>query len=104
MHDGGRQGKRSAFGRFPAPGRRASGDDLVVVNPNPTAGAHGFLSTEREMNALFVASGACIKSGKRLATVENIDVAPTIARLLGVSLKDASGRVLEEILHTESGR
>ena len=78
--------------------QEATGLDLVVANPNPTAGAHGFLSTDPKMNALFVASGAGIKAGKTLATVENIDVAPTIARLLGVSLENAAGRVIEEIL------
>jgi predicted AlkP superfamily pyrophosphatase or phosphodiesterase len=76
----------------------AMGDDLIVANPNSTAGAHGFLSTSPQMNALFVASGAGINAGKSLITIENIDVAPTIARLLGISLENASGRVLEEIL------
>ena len=76
----------------------ATGDELVVANPNPTAGAHGFLSTEPKMNAIFVASGAGIKTGMRVPIVENIDVAPTIARLLGVSLKGVEGRVLEAIL------
>ena len=76
----------------------AAGDDLVVANPNPTAGTHGFLSTEPKMNAIFVASGAGLKRGLKIPTVENIDVAPTMARLLGVSLKDVEGRVLESIL------
>jgi len=78
--------------------QEATGVDLIVANPNPTAGAHGFLSTNPQMNALFVASGTGIKTGKRLTTiVNNIDVAPTIARLLGISLENASGGVLEEI-------
>jgi hypothetical protein len=51
------------------------------------------------MNAIFVAAGAGIKIGQRLTTVENIDIAPTIARLLAVPLPSASGHVLEEILH-----
>jgi predicted AlkP superfamily pyrophosphatase or phosphodiesterase len=76
----------------------ATGVDLIVANPNPTAGAHGFLSTNPQMNAIFVASGSGIRSGARLTTVENIDVAPTIMRLLGASIPDASGRVIEEIV------
>ena len=44
----------------------ATGDDLIVANPNPTAGAHGFLSTNPQMNAIFVASGRGIKSGKEV--------------------------------------
>jgi hypothetical protein len=50
------------------------------------------------MNAIFVAAGAGIKTGMKVPTFENIDVAPTIARLLGVALENASGRVLVEIL------
>jgi predicted AlkP superfamily pyrophosphatase or phosphodiesterase len=75
------------------------GDELVVPNEIPTAGAHGFLSTEPKMNAIFVAAGSGIKAGTKLTTVDNIDVAPTIARLLDVSLPHAAGRVLDEILY-----
>jgi predicted AlkP superfamily pyrophosphatase or phosphodiesterase len=76
----------------------ATGDSLVVANPISTAGAHGFLSTEPKMNAVFVAAGAGIKSGTKIPVVENIDVAVTMTHLLGVSLEGASGQVLEEIL------
>ena len=80
----------------------ARGDDLVVANEMSSAGAHGYLSTEPKMNAVFVAAGAGIKRGYRLGTIDNIDVAPTIARLLGVTLEHATGRVLEEILDVPS--
>ena len=76
----------------------SKGDEFVVPNEIPTAGAHGFLSTEPKMNAIFVAAGAGIKRGMNLTTIENIDVAPTMARLLGVTLESAAGRVLDEIL------
>jgi hypothetical protein len=39
-----------------------------------------------------------IKTGTKLATVENIDIAPTIAQLLEVPMRSASEHVLEEIL------
>jgi hypothetical protein len=76
----------------------ARGDDFVVASEIQTAGAHGFLSTEPKMKAIFVAAGAGTKTGSKIANVQNIDVAPTIARMLGVSLEHANGRVLEEIL------
>ena len=79
-------------------GLEAKGDDLVAANANPDAGAHGFLSTEPKMNAIFVASGAGIKAGTRIPTIDTIDVAPTIARILGVRLDHIPGRVLEGIL------
>jgi arylsulfatase A-like enzyme len=69
-----------------------------VVPAEVTTGAHGYLSTEPKMNALFVASGAGIVPGARLEAVENVDVTPTAARLLGVPAPGVSGRVLAEIL------
>jgi hypothetical protein len=50
------------------------------------------------MQATFIAWGAGIRAGARLKIVENIDVAPTIAHLLHVSLPIAEGRVVNEIL------
>jgi predicted AlkP superfamily pyrophosphatase or phosphodiesterase len=74
-----------------------AGDSFVVPNDNPT-GTHGYLSTEPKMNAIFVASGSGIRPGARLDTIDNVDIAPTVAKLLGVPLDQASGRVLKEIL------
>lgn len=50
------------------------------------------------MQATFVAAGAGIKPGARLKTIANIDVAPTIARLLKLPLPTAEGRVVTEFL------
>lgn len=61
-------------------------------------GHHGFLSSNPKMNATFVAWGRGIKRGASLGEINNIDVAPTIARLLGQQLPGADGRVLTEIL------
>jgi len=61
-------------------------------------GHHGFLSSHAKMNAVFVAWGRGIKPGGHLGIIDNIDVAPTIAYLLGQSLPGADGRVLREIL------
>jgi len=77
-------------------GATAIGDALVQEHKQ--TGSHGYLSTEPKMNALFVASGAGIKKGAKLPSVENTDVAPTAARLLGVALEGASGRALTEFL------
>jgi len=64
-------------------------------------GAHGHLPEARYMHATFIAAGAGIKPGKKLKRISNLDVAPTIARLLGVKLPTADGRVLTEILQKE---
>jgi predicted AlkP superfamily pyrophosphatase or phosphodiesterase len=61
-------------------------------------GSHGYFNGDRELDGIFIASGAGIKRGARLERMRNLDVAPTIARLLDLSLPKPDGRVLEEIL------
>jgi predicted AlkP superfamily pyrophosphatase or phosphodiesterase len=76
--------------------------DDVLGEPVGSAGGHKGTHGHRPeapfMHATFVAAGAGIKRGVQLKTIENIDVAPTIAALLHVPLPSAEGRVLTEIL------
>ena len=76
----------------------AAGDQVVVNAPAGSLGAHGYVATDPDLRSLFIASGRGIKPGVTLESVDNVDVAPTAARLLGLDLKDADGRVLKEIL------
>jgi len=62
------------------------------------AGSYGFVSREGKMNAGGVLSGCRIRPGARLKNVENIDIAPTIMRLLNLSGLPADGRVLTDAL------
>ena len=55
-------------------------------------GTHGYINTDPQMQAIFIASGAGIQKGIRIGSISNLDVAPTIAELLGFSMKSASGR------------
>ena len=71
----------------------ATGDDFVVKS-EATLGTHGFLSDNPLMNAVFIAAGRGIKPGTKLPMVENIDVAVTAAKLLGVTLPGADGKSL----------
>jgi arylsulfatase A-like enzyme len=74
------------------------GDAFVTpVTPAISSGYHGYID-EPLMNAIFVASGRGVKKGARLGMIENVDVAPTVMRLLGKDLKDADGKVLTEAL------
>ncbi|MDB5347990.1 MAG: Type phosphodiesterase / nucleotide pyrophosphatase [Schlesneria sp.] len=75
----------------------AAGDDVVTISET-TLGTHGFLSTNPKMNATFIAAGVGIQPGVTMDKIENIDVAPTIARLLGVELKGATGKAASQIL------
>jgi predicted AlkP superfamily pyrophosphatase or phosphodiesterase len=61
-------------------------------------GSHGYLASNPNMNALFIAVGRGIKRGTKVGLVDNRDVAPTMAHLLGQKLPGADGKVLTEIL------
>ena len=73
-------------------------EPAVVDAPAGSLGAHGYIATDPDLRALFIASGRGIKPGVTLDTVNTIDIAPTAAALLGVELKGVEGRVLTEIL------
>ncbi len=76
----------------------ATGSGLVADASEGSLGAHGYVSTDPELQALFIASGRGIRAGVTLDSMNTIDLAPTMARLLGFELKDVDGRVLTEIL------
>jgi predicted AlkP superfamily pyrophosphatase or phosphodiesterase len=76
----------------------AVGDDVVVDAPEGSLGAHGYPATDPDLSALFIAAGAGIAPGTKIDTIDNVDVAPTMADLLGLSLGNVDGRVLREIL------
>ena len=61
-------------------------------------GTHGFLPSRQSMATGFVASGAGVRRGVALERTRLIDIAPTVARLLGVPAPPVEGRTLTEIL------
>lgn len=77
----------------------ATGDAfLIPVTGSMSEGYHGYLASNSKMNALFVAAGRGIRRRQQIGTIENVDIAPTIAHLFGKSLPNAEGKVLTEIL------
>jgi hypothetical protein len=78
-------------------GDPAFGATTVFSSPN-FYGAHGHDPNLKSMSATFIAAGPHIERGT-VRHVRNIDVAPTIMRILGVKpAKTVDGRVLREIL------
>ena len=59
---------------------------------------HGYLNSDPKMQAIFIAWGAGIPRGIRLGKISNLDVAPTIAAILGIELKTAKGHVIQSIV------
>ena len=53
------------------------------------AGSHGYLASDPQLDAIFIASGYGITPGTKLEHARTIDVAPTVAKLLGVNLPKA---------------
>jgi predicted AlkP superfamily pyrophosphatase or phosphodiesterase len=68
----------------------ATGGPVTAEAPQ-LSGSHGYLASDPDMNPIFIASGAGVRAGVKLDRVSNLDLAPTIARLLGVSLPTAKG-------------
>jgi predicted AlkP superfamily pyrophosphatase or phosphodiesterase len=76
----------------------ALGPTVVVDAAEGALGAHGYVSTDPELGAIFIAAGAGIARGTSLEAIDSVDVAPTVAALLGLDLGRVDGRVLTEIL------
>ncbi len=91
---------------YPKPGyafnASAAGDSVTAPSGN-YSGTHGYPNSDPELDGIFIASGRGVRKGVVLERMANIDVAPTIAKLMGLTLPGADGRVLEEILD-ETGK
>jgi predicted AlkP superfamily pyrophosphatase or phosphodiesterase len=72
--------------------------DVVVDAPEGSLGAHGYPATDPDLGALFIASGAGIRPGVSLGVIDSVDVAPTMAELLGLTLGNVDGKPLKQIL------
>ena len=71
--------------------------DGDLVTP-ATGGTHGYINTDPQMQAIFIAAGAGVPKGVRLGRIANLDVAPTIAALLGLEMKNVQGHAIEPIV------
>jgi predicted AlkP superfamily pyrophosphatase or phosphodiesterase len=78
-------------------------EDEAVTPLDIPLGSHGYLATDPAMDGVFVACGRRIQAGTKLPAVDILDVAPTIAALLGVDLPGAEGKVLTQILSRDTG-
>jgi hypothetical protein len=59
---------------------------------NRVGGYHGYDPRRPELYAFFLAAGAGIKPGTTLGVIRQIDVGPTVAKLLGLMLGPVEGR------------
>lgn len=76
-----------------------AGGEAVITPSVNYGGTHGYFNGDPELDGIFIASGRGIKKGVVLDRMANLDVAPTMAKLMGLKLPQQDGRVLEEILN-----
>jgi predicted AlkP superfamily pyrophosphatase or phosphodiesterase len=61
-------------------------------------GQHGYLPTNQPLRTGLILSGAGIRRGVEVPFARQIDIAPTIARLLGLDMTDVDGVVMAGVL------
>lgn len=71
---------------------------VADVPAGTTPGAHGYMASDSAMDTFFIAWGKGIRRGVRLEGVRNLDVAPTVAQMLGLKMEGVSGRELSAAL------
>ena len=59
---------------------------------------NGYLPSRSEIRGTLIIAGKGIKQGQKINYVRLIDIAPTIARLFGLEMRTARGRVLSEVI------
>ena len=89
---------------LPAPAEDPTQGDLMLLaaddwyfddhtapgdEPKPYRGSHGHLATHPKMLTAFLAAGPGVPEGRRLGEASQLDVAPTVAALLGITLPAA---------------
>lgn len=77
-----------------------SGDDVVAARAS-RGGTHGYLPDQPDLLGTLVLSGYGIKRGAKLGKASNLDVAPTIALLLGLEMPTADGKALTAALEEQ---
>ncbi|HVR70392.1 MAG TPA: ectonucleotide pyrophosphatase/phosphodiesterase [Vicinamibacteria bacterium] len=65
------------------------GDDFVA--PTATRGSHGYLPDQPALHTGLILSGAGVRPGLVVPRARQLDVGPTIARLLGLDMGDTEG-------------
>jgi len=74
------------------------GDTGALITASSGHGTHGYANSDPQMGVLFIAWGVDIRQGVHLESIQNVDVAPTVAAILNLKVKGIDGRTLNEIL------
>jgi predicted AlkP superfamily pyrophosphatase or phosphodiesterase len=66
----------------------------LVTDDASVRGSHGYFPEHAEMHSTFLIEGPGIPAGKNLGEIDMRDIAPTVARVMDVSLPTAQGKPL----------
>lgn len=80
------------------PGTSIQNDPLEGLFFPVSGGHHGYDPNLPEMYTGFIAAGAGIRPGGHIQSIRLVDIAPLIAKLLGIDFKAPDGRLVEGIL------
>lgn len=72
--------------------------DEVGVLQHHTKAAHGYSPYKKDYTTVFMASGRGIKENVVIEEMNLVDEGPTLAKLLGINLRQTDGRILSELL------
>lgn len=86
---------RAAFALMPEPGLAFDGahEGELIRAVGAVRGTHGGLPSRPGLATGFILSGPGVRKGLVLDRIRVIDIAPTLARLMGLDMKDVDGRV-----------
>ena len=76
----------------------SSSGTQVTIKKDKLTGTHGYLPDQPDMRSLCIVSGPGVKPGTKLGKIRAIDVAPTVARILGVELPTAEGKPITALI------
>jgi len=65
-----------------------------MVSPSGTKGTHGYFPDHPEMRATFILAGPGVPARGSLGEIDMRDIAPTLAKVMGVALPSADGKPL----------
>mgnify|MGYP005989226745 CR=1 FL=1 len=73
------------------------GADVPLIGPSVSKDMHGYFPASPAMRSTFMAMGGAIRKNNNLGEIDMRAIAPTLAKILGVTLPDAEGKALQDI-------
>ena len=71
--------------------------DKITENFKKTKGTHGFFPDHKQIQTGFVAFGPGLNKGVVIPVMDMVDVAPVVAKLMGLNMKNMDGKLYTEM-------